>query len=139
MEHCSNGTDSRISKCPQRNLFQCHFVHHKSHMDWPAELVVACRLSEPPVHRYTGTQVHRYTVTPVHRYTGTPVHRYTGTPLHRYTGTPVHRYTGTPVHRYTGTPVHRYSQSRGPSCSVTKPTGRCSMWQTGMLFVVRLS
>ena len=33
MEHRWNETDGGKSKYSEKNLFQCHFVHHKSHMD----------------------------------------------------------------------------------------------------------
>jgi hypothetical protein len=34
MEHRWNETDSRKPKY-SKNLSQCHFIHLKSHMDWP--------------------------------------------------------------------------------------------------------
>jgi hypothetical protein len=33
MEHRWNEIDRRKPKYSGKNLFQCHFVHHKSHMD----------------------------------------------------------------------------------------------------------
>jgi hypothetical protein len=33
MEHQWNETDRRKPKYSEKNLFQCHFVHQKSHMD----------------------------------------------------------------------------------------------------------
>jgi hypothetical protein len=33
MEHQWNETDRIKPKYPRKNLSQCHFVHHKSHMD----------------------------------------------------------------------------------------------------------
>ena len=35
MKHTRNDTDRGIAKYAKKILFQCHFVHHKSHMDWP--------------------------------------------------------------------------------------------------------
>jgi hypothetical protein len=35
MEHWWNEIDRVKPKYSGRNLFQCQFVHHKSHMDWP--------------------------------------------------------------------------------------------------------
>jgi hypothetical protein len=33
-EHWWNDTDRRKPKCWKKNLSQCHFADHKSHMDW---------------------------------------------------------------------------------------------------------
>jgi hypothetical protein len=35
MEHRGNDTDCKKSKFWEKDLFQCHFVHQKSHMDCP--------------------------------------------------------------------------------------------------------
>jgi hypothetical protein len=35
MEQCSRNTDKRNSKYSEKNLAHYHFVHHKSHMNWP--------------------------------------------------------------------------------------------------------
>ena len=35
MGHYRNHTDSRNSKHSEITLFQCHSLHHKSHVDWP--------------------------------------------------------------------------------------------------------
>ena len=35
MEYQWNETDRGKLKCLGKNLFQCHFVHRKSHMDRP--------------------------------------------------------------------------------------------------------
>jgi hypothetical protein len=33
-EHQWNETDRRKPKYSGKNLSQCHFIHHKYHMDW---------------------------------------------------------------------------------------------------------
>jgi hypothetical protein len=35
MEYRWNETDKEKQKYSRKNLSQCHFVHHKSRMDWP--------------------------------------------------------------------------------------------------------
>jgi hypothetical protein len=35
MEHRWNEIDRGKPKYSGKNLSQCHFVHHKYHMDWP--------------------------------------------------------------------------------------------------------
>jgi hypothetical protein len=35
MEHRWNAIDREKPKYSRENLSQCHFVRHKSHMDWP--------------------------------------------------------------------------------------------------------
>jgi len=41
MEHWWDGSDGIKQNYSQRNLFQCYFVHGKSHMDWPG-IVPVC-------------------------------------------------------------------------------------------------
>jgi hypothetical protein len=35
MEHSWNDNEKGKLKYINKNLFHCHFVHHKSHTDWP--------------------------------------------------------------------------------------------------------
>jgi len=35
MEHSWNDNEKGKLKYINKNLFQCHFVHHQSHTDWP--------------------------------------------------------------------------------------------------------
>jgi hypothetical protein len=35
MEQWWNDIDMEKPKDSEKDLFQCHFIHHKSHMDWP--------------------------------------------------------------------------------------------------------
>jgi hypothetical protein len=35
MEHRWNEIDKENPKYSKKNLSQCHFVHHKTHKDWP--------------------------------------------------------------------------------------------------------
>jgi hypothetical protein len=35
MEHWYNDNDREKLTFLDKNLSQCHFVHHKAHMDWP--------------------------------------------------------------------------------------------------------
>jgi hypothetical protein len=35
VEHSWNDSDSEKPQYSDKNLSQCHFVNHKSHMDWP--------------------------------------------------------------------------------------------------------
>jgi len=35
MVHWLNGTERTKPKYMEKNLYQCHCVHHKSYVDWP--------------------------------------------------------------------------------------------------------
>jgi hypothetical protein len=35
VERCRSDADRENPKYRKKNLFQCYFVHHKSHTDWP--------------------------------------------------------------------------------------------------------